>query len=432
MESLRHRPRVSRETRLLLATVCVATLALWVLARVRSLESGAQAARPAPALLAPLVGESHDQLNADLARLEARVAPWLATLAVEPATGAGAGSVPLVRVRADLALAIAPSGSTVRPEAGADIAGSDRTTGLTVIRYGGPPAAPPLAIWPGTAPRTARYLMAAESTAPGVTLRPFLVRGVTQTVVKGWRQPLWRLPATAGLSAGTALFTTSAEFVGIIVNDQGGAALAPAQTALDEMDRLLARSNRSGGDLAVEIEEITPAVGALLGVRSGLVVTWVDPSGPSAKALGTGDVIQQVDGQQVSTSDDWLLSMARILEGDDVRLSVLRAGMPHEMRVTAAAVPPPVPATRSTDERVRPGAGLGLEMRTETGQGISVRGVSAGSRADEAGLVVGDLITRAGTVNAPTPAQLRQALARGPVLLTVTRGARHHVLALQP
>jgi hypothetical protein len=45
---------------------------------------------------------------------------------------------------------------------------------------------------------------------------------------------------------------------------------------------------------------------------------------------------------------------------------------------------------------------------------------------------VGDLITRAGSVNAPTPAQLRQALAKGPVLVAITRGARHHVLALQP
>src|SRR6185295_10253301 len=103
MESLRHRPRVSRETRLLLATVCVATLALWVLARVRSLESGGIAqTSPTPALLAPLVGESHDQLNADLARLDARTAPWLNGLAIEPNTaGAPPVSVPSVRVRDD-------------------------------------------------------------------------------------------------------------------------------------------------------------------------------------------------------------------------------------------------------------------------------------------------------------------------------------------
>ena len=107
--------------------------------------------------------------------------------------------------------------------------------------------------------------------------------------------------------------------------------------------------------------------------------------------------------------------------------------MPHDVRVTAAAVPRPAPAPpQASAERVRPRGVLGLEMRTETGQGISVRGVDAGSRAEEAGLAVGDLITRAGTVNAPTPAQLRQAFAKGPVLVTVTRGARHHVLALQP
>src|SRR6185295_3289729 len=117
--------------------------------------------------------------------------------------------------------------------------------------------------------------------------------------VRGWRQPLWRLPAAAAIAPGTALFTTSAEFVGIVVNDQGGTALAPAQTVLDEMDRLLARSNRTAGDLAIEVEELTPDVGALVGVSSGLIVTWVDSSGPAAKALHPGDVIQQIDGQQV-------------------------------------------------------------------------------------------------------------------------------------
>jgi len=437
MESLRHRPRVSRETRLLLATVCVATAALWVLARVRSLESGSGAPPgPAPALLAPLVGESHDQLNADIARLEARIAPWLATLSVEPtASGRDAAlpsSVPSVRVRGDLALAIAPAGSTVRSDAGTEVTASDPPTGLTVIRYG-TPAPPALSIWPGEPPRSARYLMAAEPTPAGVTLRPFLARGVTEHVVKGWREPLWRLPATAAIAPGTALFTTSAEFVGIVVNDQGGPALAPAQTVLDEMDRLLVRSDRTAGDLAIEIDELTPDVAGLVGVPSGLIVTWVDSSGPAAKALQTGDVIQQIGGQRVATADDWLLSMARVLANDDVQLSIVRAGLTQEVHVTASAEPRPTSASRPVDaKQARPRAVLGLDMRTETGKGISVRGVDAGSRAEEAGLAAGDLITRAGSVNAPTPAQLRQALAKGPVLLAVTRGARHHVLALQP
>jgi S1-C subfamily serine protease len=105
--------------------------------------------------------------------------------------------------------------------------------------------------------------------------------------------------------------------------------------------------------------------------------------------------------------------------------------MPQELRVTAGALPSHTPR-EATADRVRPRAELGLDMRAEMGQGIAVRGVSPGSRAEEAGLAAGDLITRAGAVNAPTPAQLRQAFAKGPVLLTVTRGARHHMLALQP
>ncbi len=431
MESLRHRPGVSRETRLLLATVCVAAAALWVLARVRSFESGAPA-NPTPALLAPLVGDAHDQLNADLARLDARLAPWLAVLPVDAPEGPH-GDVPRVRVRDDLSLAVVPSRSTVRPEPGAEVVGSDRPTGLTIVRHANAPAPPPLAVWPGQPPRSARYLMAAESTPAGVTLRPFLARGVAEKVVSGWREPLWSLPPGAAIGAGTVLFTTRAEFVGIVVTDQGGLALAPAQTLLDEMDQLLARSNRTSGDLALEVEPVTPAVGALVGVQSGLVVTWVDPSGPADSLIQAGDVIQAIDGSRVSTADDWLLHVARILEGDEVGLRFVRAGASREASVAAVAIPePPASSRQASTERVRPRAPLGLDMRTETGQGISVRGVSPESRGQEAGLVAGDLITRVGSVAAPTPAQLRQAFARGPVLLAVTRGARHHVLALQP
>ena len=64
--------------------MCVAAVALWVLARVRSLEpSTASLTGPAPSLLAPLVGVSHDQLSADLARLDARIGPWLAAVRVD-------------------------------------------------------------------------------------------------------------------------------------------------------------------------------------------------------------------------------------------------------------------------------------------------------------------------------------------------------------
>jgi S1-C subfamily serine protease len=338
--------------------------------------------------------------------------------------------VPGIRVRDDLAVAVAPPGSTVRAEPGTEVLGSDRATGLTVIRLSGMPRPPALSIWPGPPPRATRYLMAAESTPAGVTLRPFLARGATEQVVKGWRQPLWRLPNAAVTTAGTALFTTNAELVGIVVNDQGTLVLAPAQTILDEMDQLLTRNNRAAGELAIEVEAVTPDVGALVGVMSGLIVTWVDPSGPAAKVLQAGDVIQQVDGQQVETADDWLLAVARILEGDEVQLDFVRGGAAHDARLTAAVTPLPAPPKPS--ERVRPRAELGLEMRMETGQGIAVRAVTPGSRAGEAGLVAGDLITRAGNIDAPTPAQLRQAFAKGPVLLNVTRGERHHVLALQP
>src|SRR5262245_36467649 len=89
------RPRVSRETRLLLITVALAAVALGVLGRVRSFDAlhpvVAESAQP---LLAPLLGRpAIDELSTDLARLDARIRPWLTTVMLPGRDGAGRTAV---------------------------------------------------------------------------------------------------------------------------------------------------------------------------------------------------------------------------------------------------------------------------------------------------------------------------------------------------
>lgn len=434
MENLRHRPRVSRETRLLLATVCVAAVALWVLARVRSLEpSTSVLTGPAPSLLAPLVGASHDQLSADLARLDARIGPWIATVPVDSASGDSASSVPAVRLRDDLVVAALPAGTAVRPGAGSTVVARDRLTGLTLVRQSGSPAVPAPGLWQGGPPPTARYLMAAESSLAGTALRPFVARGIVVRPARGWREPVWTLPAATGVAAGSVVFTTGAELVGVVVEDRGTAALVPAAVLLAEVESLLARADRPDGTLPIEVDALAPGVAALLGVTSGVVVAWVDPSALARLALEPGDVVQQVNGQAVRTIDDWLVQAERLTSDQEVRVSVVRGGQSREVRVMAvAAVPPGPPAVPAEPGSARATAELGLDMRNVAGRGIVVERVAPGSRGADAGLRPGDVITLAGDTDVPTAAQLRRAFARGPVLVTVDRGARHHVLALRP
>jgi hypothetical protein len=423
------RPRVSRETRLLLVTVALAAVALWVLDRVRSFDAlhpvMAESAQP---LLAPLLGRpAIDELSIDLARLDARIRPWVTSVPL-PRGGPPARTAAAVRLRDDLAIAFVPDGGDV-PDAKASLMAHDRPTGLAVFRLHDQPAPGALSIWSADPSAGPRYLLVVEPTPGGISVRPFLLSGLSVQPSAFWRDTIWALPPGTAARPGSLLFTTGAEFAGAIVDEGRVPSFVPASMLVAEVDRLLLRAGASPGTLAVEVENLAPAVATMLGVDWGVVVTWTDPADPGP-VLQSGDVVQAVNGDPVRSPDEWQARVRRLYAGDEVRLSVVRSGDLRDVRVMAT------PALRASgvdaEGAATTGSGLGLVMRAVPDLGTAVVSVTSGSSAAAAGLSPGDLITRAGDVQAPTPAQVREAHAQGPVLLSVTRGPRHHVLALQP
>src|SRR4029079_1680019 len=69
--------------------------------------------------------------------------------------------------------------------------------------------------------------------------------------------------------------------------------------------------------------------------EQGATVSHVYPSGPAARAgLYSGDVIQQINGQQVATGKDLVAALEQFHPGDKAELSVLRNNEPTKLTAT--------------------------------------------------------------------------------------------------
>jgi S1-C subfamily serine protease len=300
----------------------------------------------------------------------------------------------------------------------------DAASGLALLRV--PPAnVPALAQWTPLRLQAPRFLVAADMTADGVSLRPVFVGAMTSVTAPGWRSPLWGLPQTV-LRTGTFVFTIDGLLAGVTVDAGGQAAIVPAQTLFAAASRLEQQDvpDTLTGDVGLRVAPVTPQIAAATHATSGVVVTWVDPQGPGANVVAVGDVIEALNDTPTPSPAYWDAQIAPLLAGDQVRLTIRRknevVGVPLVARPLTDAV------------RERP---LGLVMRSVRGSGVEVVRVEPNSAAARAGLQVGDLVTLFGDVQRPTPAQVARTFAEAsadrPILLAVTRGDTHTVLTLE-
>lgn len=415
-----YRPRVSRETRMLLAAGVLALACLWLLARFR-FQDEPVTPNPIPAVLTQLRNPPrYDDLAGEVARIQSRLGGIVVPLVARPAPDAGAVPPPSAALALgdDTGLTLLPPRTTV--EDGARLA-TDPATGLTVVRL--PTEVSDSApIWLPRRLDQPRYLMASEMSGGGVSFRPAFVASLEPAVTPLWSDPLWTLPASSALPAGTFLFTGDAELVGLVIEYSGRRMVVPGATLVAEAARLRGQPAASPGSIGVEIQALTGAVGAASGARQGVIVSWVEPDGPADGQLRVGDVIEALDGMPIGR-DTWEVRMARLTEGETVAAQVRRRDDTFAAHLVAAAVAAPA---------ARP---LGLTLRRRAGLGAEVVGVDRASAAERAGLSSGDLITLVGDIHAPSPAQVTRAFASTPdgqpVMIAITRGETHFLTALE-
>jgi membrane-associated protease RseP (regulator of RpoE activity) len=418
------RPRISRETRLLLLTAVIALAALWVLARLRFPDRPVTP-NPVPPLLSQLAaGSSFGGLAEEIAQIQPRVAPLVRAVDTPLVGVDGTATVQALEIDEELAVTVTPAALDRRTAERSGLLARDPASGLTVIRI--PPTAAPAP--GGVVPQRLeqpRYAVGTDIVNRRIVLRPVFVGALESVVSPLWSEPIWLLPAGTDVSAGSFLFTSTADLLGLVTRDPAGLAVVPAAALLVEVNRLLAtQPSRPPGDLGIEVQALTPTLVAATGAAGGVVVTWVDPEGPAADALVPGDVIEAAAGELISSRAHWEARRARITGSESVPLLVRRAGTVLDVTLEA----------RAGDAETEPG-GLGAALRA-AGTGTIVLRVAAGSPAARAGLQPGDLITRIGDQATPSPRQVNLAFEAAtperPVVVAITRDTTHRILALAP
>lgn len=414
-----------RETRLLLAIIVVSLGALLLLARFRfPAEAEPQPADPAPAPLERLAARAaFDELASTMADFERRIATRIAILQVSPDRASG-GYIVAPRVTPDRAIAVLAGDERISLDAASTLVTRDLARDLVVVRL---PASEDAVVTPRSGPpRSApRYVAVVEATAQGPTVRPLYVGRTTPFQEPRTSTPLISFSAVQGpVQRGAAMFTLEGAFIGLVTTEGGTLSLIPGdflRTAAEAAEP----SDRPIADLGVRVQPLSSALARASGADRGVMVTYVEPRGPSAKVLRAGDVIQRVDDTAITTPAGFRQVEQTRTPGAEVVMMLVRDRVPQ--RVTLRAADAMLVVGDAEDH--------GVNGRHVPGAGTEVISVRTGSAAAAAGLRRGDLIVLAGSHDAPSPAQLSRVfglLKPGESLLIgIHSGQDHRMVALE-
>lgn len=406
------RPRVSRETRLLLVTILVSMASLWALARIRFPERPATT-NPVPPLLTQLAAPpGFDDLASEVSKLDSRVLPSLVPI----------GQTNSLRVRDAVGAILLPNtGDAALPAHDLKVIARDGPTGLALITVSGAPA-PELVPWTTQRLERSRYMIASDLSPQGASLRPVFVGRLHAGSNPAWSGGVWIVPARTDVTPGEFLFASDGSLAGLVIAHAGQRAIVPGETVLRTVDDLLARKTNAVGWLGLEVQELPSAL--MAGPAApGVMIAWVDPKGPAATRLSIMDVVESAGGERLASAEEWRARVARLQPGESIALRVRRGAQTSELSLTAA-LQPAAPEAMT----------LGLTLKTLGSIGAEVVRVADGSVAARAGIREGDVITAIGDVKAPSAPQVARTFDAAPtgrpVLVAISRGNLHRVLAL--
>ncbi|HXI11790.1 MAG TPA: trypsin-like peptidase domain-containing protein [Thermoanaerobaculia bacterium] len=166
---------------------------------------------------------------------------------------------------------------------------------------------------------------------------------------------------------------------------------------------------------------LTPEEARRLGlsVARGAVVSRMFPGSPAAASgLEVGDVIVSVNGMAVDSREAFSTSNATLLAGKSLRLKVQRADRLREIAITPIDAPP--------DLGLRILRDISGITASSNRDGVLIKSVARGSRAERIGLEPGDLIIGVNGVEVTSTEtlnhEIRRSVERPSIVISIPRG----------
>jgi len=215
-------------------------------------------------------------------------------------------------------------------------------------------------------------------------------------------------------NSGGPLVNAHGELVGIntfIISNSGsfaGAGFAiPSQIVRATAEQLIKSGKVEHGYIGIGMNDVTPDNAHFFNLKdaSGAIVSQVMPDSPASRGgLKTGDVISQLNGQNIANGSALQVSVSEMVPGTKITMGVIRDGKPETLDLTVGQFHGNSEVA-SNDSQDGPQSGkLGLavsNLTAETRQqfnvpdqvhGVVVQNVRPASPADDAGIQPGDII----------------------------------------
>ncbi|WP_085920454.1 DegQ family serine endoprotease [Halomonas sp. CSM-2] len=250
-------------------------------------------------------------------------------------------------------------------------------------------------------------------------------------------------------NSGGPLFNLNGDVVGInsqIVTRNGGymglSFAIPINVAMDVATQLRKKGYVNRGWLGVSIQPMTKDLAESFGMEQaeGALIAALDASGPAAdNGLQAGDVILEVNGQDVDHSTTLLRLIGQIAPGEDVSLSLLRNGK-QETATIEVAEWPNADRGESGGEPARLGIAVQPLSDTEKRQfgvehGVHIVEVDPRGVAADEGIRPGDVLMSLDKQPVNSSEQLNEMLTRLPddqvVPVLLNRDGRAYFVAVK-